>query len=252
MIDGIKIIRQVYSLWNNPSSTRLIPDDVVDALNRVYSQRLLDLGLSGGNYLAAVSEPFTFDPGSRVVSIKDRNVLSDVISTIRIEMRPASSTNESDWREVYLGNYADWSTYSSENKPYAAFFGTNDQMQMVVNHATDKNSYRIFYENAGKLTQDGVGEIEMPVLFQPLLVYDTAIEAGELIDDQSDEFERKYKRKLEYLVPRQTQALKKFEKWLSERKSQSVQTRQGYSSRRDGNNVLGRNFQVRVPGLDEW
>lgn len=252
MINGIKIIREVYALWNNPSSQRLIPDDVVDALNRVYSQRLLDLGLSGGNYLAAVSEPFTFDAGSRVISIKEQNILSDAVSTVRVEMRPIASTNEAEWREVYLGNYADWSTYQSENKPYAAFFGTSDAMQMIANHATENNSYRIFYENAGKLEQEGIGEIEMPFLFGPLLVYDTAIEAGELIDDQSDEFERKYKRKLEYLVARQSQALKKFEKWLSERKSQSVQTRQGYSSRRDGSNILGRNFQVRVPGGDEW
>ncbi|HEX8637577.1 MAG TPA: hypothetical protein VF692_05910 [Pyrinomonadaceae bacterium] len=235
MIHSLKIIREVYGIWNNPAYQRLDPKRVVEALNRVWSQRKLDLGLSGGSFLAQVSQSFSID-SSRSIRVRDSGAdISDSFTEARVERRSSSSTKEEDWEEVLTGTFSDWSSFRSLSKPYAAFYGSADNPQMIVNHDPGKFVYRLFYEPVGALSgMDFLsGNIDLPVLFQALLTYDTAIEAGMLIDDNSAEFAARVNTRTKLLTARQVDALARFERWLSSRKPQSATTRTAFNERRE-------------------
>jgi hypothetical protein len=73
-IQSIEVIREVYRLWNNPATSRLDSEAVVDALNRVYQQRVIEFSLSGGSFLAKVSEQFYVDSTTRTVLFSEMGI----------------------------------------------------------------------------------------------------------------------------------------------------------------------------------
>lgn len=240
MIQVIQVIREVFRIWDKPAYTRLPPTSVIDALNRVWSFRKVELGLSGGNYLAKYSNIFSI-PANRLITLdKSATGSSESFVEAKVERRPKNSTFEYDWEEVPTGSYTEWATYQIQPRPFAAFFGSTDTPQMIVNHNPANFHYRLFYEASGSLDGDGAqSEIDFPDNFRPLLTYDLAIEAGNLIDDQSDAFTVKYNRKMKWLVARQEQSLELFQKWLTTRKPQSVTSRTAFNER----NLIAGNIQ---------
>lgn len=242
-IQSITILREVFRIWNNPATSRLSSASVVDALNRVYSQRKLELGLSGGSHLAKVSNPFLIDSDSRTGNLSDSGVETHFLQA-RLEVASENANGmETNWQEVKVASYADWETYRNRNTLYAAFYGSADSPNIIVNHSPKSLQYRLIYEPEGAISGEETDGLDMPRLFQPLLVYDTAIEAGILIDDDSPEFARKMERNLRVLAVRQNEALKLFKRWLGARRSQSVETRQGFDERND------RQFGVDLRGI---
>lgn len=229
-IQSIDILRQVFRIWNNPALSRLDSNAVVDALNRVYSQRKLDFGLSGGSFLAKVSKPFTVDDYTRTVDLTRVGVEEHFLQC-RLEAASGITGRETDWHEVRLADFGDWETFRQSATFYAAVYSSSDSPQLVLNHSPLNTVYRLIYEPEGAKVGEESDGLDMPRLFQPLLVYDTAIEVGMLIDDDSPEFARKAERNIRLLAVRQNDALQRFEKWLSNRKSQSVETRQGFNER---------------------
>ena len=230
-IQAISVIRQASRIWNRPSDKRLDSDALVDILNRVFSQLKLELGLSGGSFLAKVSDVFTIDDDSRVLKLSDAALPSNFLQ-IRLEARAASGTGkEIEWREVNIGTFADWETYRYIRQPYAAFYGSNDAPSVVVNHSPLGLVYRLIYEPEGAFAGEEVDGIDFPRLFQPLMVYSVAIEAGMVMDDYSPEFQQMAQRKIQMLIGLRDEAKMLFKKWLTSRRSQSVTTRQGFNER---------------------
>lgn len=244
-VQSIEVIREVYRIWQNPAISRLDSTAVVDALNRVYSQRKIEFGLSGGSFLAKVSNPFSINNSTRTANLYDAGVEEHFLQA-RVEVSPNNSTGyETDWREVKIASYADWETYRSHSELYAAFYGSADSPQILVNHPSQNLVYRLIYEPEGAEVGEESDGLDFPRLFQPLLVYDTAIEAGILIDDDSPEFARKLERNLRVLAMRQMEAHELFRKWLASRKSQSVGTRQAFNDRSGGRG----SFRTNVSGI---
>lgn len=248
MIQVISVIREAYELWNNPSHSRLNPEAVVRGLNRVFSQRMIELGLSGGSYLAQISAPFTIDNETRTRELATTSIDTDEghFLNVMIQCRAVNSTDAREWQEVLTGNFSDWTVYQNSPKLYGAFYGSADSPTLIVNHPTSNLQYRLIYEPKSALAgEDSATELDFPRLFQPLLVYDTAIEAGELIDDESSEFQKKYDRKLKYLIVRQQDALERFKDWLRSRKNQAATVRQGFHERTS--NQAQKRFNLSIP-----
>jgi hypothetical protein len=149
----------------------------------------------------------------------------------RIEVSATDSVDETYWREIKLGDYSDWANYGNRSELYAAIYGSANEPSILFNHSPENLLYRLIYEPAGETVRDAPDGLEMPPIFQPLLVYDTAIDAGILIDDDSPEFARKLERNMRFLAIRQGDALALFKRWLASRNSQAVETRQGYNER---------------------
>lgn len=244
-IDTLAIIREVYEIWHNPSTSRLTPQSVVNALNRVFAQRKLDLGLSGGNFLVKISNQFTVSESTREINLKDIIQQNSLLAIVRVEVaKTVSNITEDSWGEVLNGNFADWTSVYESSEPYYSIIGSPTKSKLRFNFKTTNKTFRLWYENADY----DDGDYDLPDLFRPLLVYDTALETGLLIDDRSDEFQRVLRSKTPLLIERQSEALKRFKRWLTSRKSNAVQTRKKFNNRANNasENLLARDLKIRI------
>jgi hypothetical protein len=79
---------------------------------------------------------------------------------------------------------------------------------------------------------------ELPSIYEPLLVYDLALEFGELIDNLSPEFAAKKTGKMVYLRERRSDAYTRVEKWRRSQKGAAPNRRRAFNDRSGGCRTL--------------
>lgn len=237
-ITALTVIQKAYELWHKPANTRLPVESVVSALNRITADIFAEMQLTSLNYFAAVSSAFTVSDSTR------KRLITEPVSTVvRVESRPSGSSSEDDWEEELLWDYGDWNNAGNKPMNAVSVYGNTDAMYLVVNRDPTDREFRMIYETEGDLEgiiADGIdADINgLPVLFQFLFEYALALECGELIEDDSEEFRKRKKDKMVYLSVKTQQAYESLDKWLKNRKPQSVTTREAFNIRR--NNGLNR------------
>lgn len=244
-ITALTVIQKAYEIWHKPANSRLPVESVVSALNRITAKIFARMQLTSLNYFAAVSPAFTVNETTR------RRLCTEPVSTVvRAESRPTGSASEDDWEEELIWDYGDWN--NSQNKPInaVAFYGTPDELYLVVNRDPANREFRFIYETEGDLESiiaDGVdADINgLPLLFQYLFEYALAFECGELIEDDSEEFAKRKDKKMIFLFNERESAYRELDQWLRNRKPQSVTTREAFNNRRNTglhNKDTGRGF----------
>lgn len=248
-MDLATVFRQSLDLWQNPPDTELSEEAFLGCANRVITQRGLDLDLTADAAFSTVtSETFYFDSAdSREHSLAD--VMDDISRIVRVESRMLNSTNEDDWGEETRTSYDNWNEIVERGDgDFVTFFSNEDGHSIVVARDVSNLEFRIVYR---KLRDKIVtlGEIvDLPSIYEPVLVYDIALEMGEIIDNQSDEFRKKKGDKMPYLLGRLQDAEKRIEKWRKSQLGAKTTHRRAFNNRSGGLNIRRRRFSVTWPG----
>lgn len=236
--------REALDLWQNPPVTELPPETVMDAFNRALSRRFLDLDLTpNASFLAQRSKPFTFSsPDAREKNISS---IGDLSRILRVESRALSSVSDDDWIEERITDFENWNdTMERTDGNFVAFYGTPPALTMIVSGDVSAYEFRIVYEQQQAAVTSDTADILLPDNFKPLLVYDLALEFGELIDNQSPEFAVKKKSKMVYLLERQSEAKAQIDRWRKAQKGTSITTRRGFNDRQTTFNTRRRRFSI--------
>jgi hypothetical protein len=241
MIDLGRVLRQVNDIWNNPPYTELSDDTFLDCANRRITQRMLDLNLTpGAGMMLKKSPPFTFSGSVRDMS----GLMPDGLRILRLEFRASGSTSDLDWQSVAVMNEEDWpDALERGDKDCCAFYGTPPNLKLELAFEPGDSAFRAVYQVAGAQIDDlTASAVDLPNYFEPVLVYDIALECGELIDNQSDEFAKKKSTKMPYLARMLQDSLTRFDHW---RMSQGGRkgSRRPFNDR-GGSNFGNRKFRV--------
>jgi hypothetical protein len=226
------VFRQALELWQNPPDTELSEETFVNCANRCVTQRGVDLDLTPDACFATVkSNEFQFDgPDSREVSLEGVGI-TDISRKIRVESRDLTSTNEDDWEEETIASFDNWNDTMERQGNFVAFYGTTPSILMVVNRDVSDHSFRLVYRQLQPKLASISSVVELPDIYEPVLVYDIALEMGELIDNQSPEFLKKKSDKMPYLIGRLKEAVDRADKWRRSQRGTSVTRRRRFDDR---------------------
>lgn len=244
-MDFATIFREVLALWQGPSYTELSLEDLLAAGNRSVRKALIDLDLTpDAAFLAVNSVAFMFN--SSEDREKDLSMLSDLSRPFRVESRGLDSTSDDDWEEERIASFENWNDIMERGDGnYVAFRGTPPALTMIVNRDASDLEFRVVYSQQAVEVTGTSDSIALPPLFKPYLVYDIALEVGELIDNQSPEFLRKKDSKMLYLASRKKEAHDQLNKWRRAQKGTSVTTRRAFNDRQAVPGIGLRRFTVR-------
>lgn len=232
-MDLAKAIRQSLEFWNNPPLTELPPETVTNVANRCVSERFLDLDLTpDACFLTVKSNSFSF--GSIAAREYPLSFLDDISRVVRVESRSIGSSTDDDWEEERVSSFENWNDITERGDGnYCAFYGAPDNLTLVVNRDVSNLEFRIIYKQLQSRIETPSDLVSLPDVCETLLVFDMALEYGELIDNQSPEFLAKKRDKMPYLAGRRDDAMKRFEKWRRNQRGLSVTTRRSFSDRQD-------------------
>lgn len=233
------------ALWQNPADTELSEEDFISCANRVITQRGLDLDLTPDAAFSTVkSKVFNFASSeSRERALA--NVIDDVSRVIRVESRTAGSTSEDDWGEESRTSYDNWNEITERGDgDFVTFYSNADGLNIVVARDVANLEFRIEYRQLRDKIITPTQLIDLPAIYEPVLVYDIALEVGELIDNQSDEFRKKKADKMSYLLGRLQDTEKRVDKWRRSQLGAKTTHRRAFNDRSGGLNIRKRRFSV--------
>jgi hypothetical protein len=224
-----EIYRQVLDLWNNPPYTELSPETLLACANRRITKQSIDLGLTpNAGFFLAISSAFTIDGYSKDLS----GVIQDISRPLRVESRSAGSTGDNDWTEQRHVSFENWNDVGERGDgDFIAFYGIPPALTISTQTDGSNTEYRVIYQRLADKATSTSSLLDLPNVYEPFLVYDIALEAGELIDNQSPEFQKKKESKMVYLFNRKVEAEEQVDKWRKSQKGSSVTTRRAFNDR---------------------
>jgi hypothetical protein len=249
MILANTLLRKVYELWGGISDRRLPIESVLSVMNRVTAQVSVEMQLSGMNFFAKITVPFTMNPNTRSKPLAG---FGEIDIPFRVESRGIGSNSEDSWVENTIWNYADWNNANDHPNLAVSFTGVGDSLTMFANRDALSTQFRVAYQTNGGInsfTESATGEIaSLPATFQYLMEYWVALECGLLIQDDSPEFQNIRQLKMAYLAQAKHDSMKSLEKWIQERKPSSVGFAEPFNSKRLNPNRLDGIHGVRFNG----
>lgn len=229
----LKVIRQTLDIWQNPPLTELPEETLIDALNRVLTRHNLDLELTpDAAFHTEVSKPFTFaDSTSREKNLV--GILGDNSRIRRVESRLRTSTSEDDWEEETIVSFDNWNDVRERgDNEFVAFYGMTPNLTMAVARDVSQLEFRVVYRKLQDRIEAIADELEWPSIYEPLIVYDLALEVSELIDNRSEDFMNRKGQKIQFLLQRQIDSYNKVEQWRKSQMGNSVTQRRAFNDRR--------------------
>lgn len=240
------VLRQVLDLWQNPPVTELSDEAFLAAANRCLTQYNIDLDLTpDAAFHTSVSSAFQFaDSDAREKDLSGIVNPLTLSRIVRVESRMATSTNEDDWEEETITSFDNWNDVKERgDADFVAIYGRTGALTLVVARDVSRLQFRVVYR-AIQDTIATVTTISLPPIYEPLLVYDIALEAGELIDDRSPEFHRRKSEKMQYLALRRQGAADRIDAWRLDQKGSSITHRRPFNDRNTGIKTSRRRFTV--------
>lgn len=216
-----------------PGYQELSAETILDAGNRILSQHNLDMDLTpDACFFTGVSETFVFDSSTAREKLLDIAAIDDISRIIRIQSRTAGSTDEDAWTPETQGSYENWdSLVERQDRDFVAFYTSEDGLTMVVARDVSALEFRIVYKVLQDKITSSSAVLGLPSIYEPLLVYDLALEFGELIDNLSPEFAAKKTGKMVYLRERRSDAYNRVEKWRRSQKGAAPNRRRAFNDR---------------------
>jgi hypothetical protein len=220
------VVSDVMAYLNRPSEAELPLRDIIRILNRKVNRLLLLAQITDRNFLAKLSDPFTFN-GSEMA--RDMSDISDLSSIVRVESRSIGS-DDLNWAEEAITDYGAWNDTMDRGIDAVAFYGSSpDSLTMAVNRDASSLEFRIMYETGG-VTLNNFNDL-VPVLqdfFRGVVFYGTAGEAGMQLANTNAEEAKLRAPKIAYALQQEAQATEDF------KPGQSVAYREAFNSNREG------------------
>ncbi len=244
-MDIAPIIRQSLALWQNPAFNELSPEDVVASANRCFMRHSLDLDLTpDAAFYTAVSEPFSFSSNDEREKLIEDEGIDDVSRIVRVESRSSTSTSPDDWSEESLASFDNWSDILERDGDFVTFYSGDDGLVMVVPRDVTSLEFRIIYRRLRERLEAFGDSVDIPSIYEPLFVYDIALDFGETIDNLSPEFASKKATKMPFLQLRRQDELARIERWQRSQKGNSPTYRRAFNDRRIGPRIGPRRFTI--------
>jgi hypothetical protein len=226
------VVSDVMAYLNRPSEAELPLRDIIRILNRKVNRLLLLAQITDRNFLAKLSDPFTFN-GSEMA--RDMSDISDLSSIVRVESRSIGS-DDLNWAEEAITDYGAWNDTMDRGIDAVAFYGSSpDSLTMAVNRDASSLEFRIMYETGG-VTLNNFNDL-VPVLqdfFRGVVFYGTAGEAGMQLANTNAEEAKLRAPKIAYALQQEAQATEDFKMWMKNTPGQSVAYREAFNSNREG------------------
>lgn len=228
------ILRDIFAFWGSPSERDLPPEDCLAVINRQVNARLMDLQLTDKNYLAKLSPIIYtgYSGNSRVAEVP----IADLSAVVRVESRTANSTSEADWEEEQIADFGAWNDAQSRPQNSVAFVGgVPGGLLMHVNRPANNREFRLMYETGGVSLSGLTATLpRMQESFRPVLFYPAAAECGMMLAHLDAEGKRDRSEKVAFLLSRETDARKNWEKFINMNRAQSVTYREAFNESRTG------------------
>lgn len=225
------IIGDVLAWWGRPSEQELPPRDVIRIVNRKVNRLLLIAQVSDRNYLAKLSDSFTFNGAEMTREVTD---ISDLSSIVRVESRSVGSDDQ-NWSEEIVGNYGAWNDAMDRGVDQVAFYGNGDSLVMAVNRPVQGLEFRIMYETGGVSLSSVTASVPaLEDFFRGVIFYGTAAEAGMQLVNLNGEESNARDKKVSFALGQEQQSTKDFERWVLNTPGQSVTFREAFNSSREG------------------
>lgn len=187
-MNGLDIVRRVYTRLRKPSQQALPYKTVLQTISEVIAVKKLDLALSQQNSLATTSDWFT--TSSADFSLEELGLQGGVLLPVRIETRAIGS----DWEtgdDVPIVNYE---VLNTSTVGAASFYG--DPMRLVFRDNVEyvsNQQYRLIYES--DFTEETTLEsiVGLPQFFMGMVEVEASWELIDLVEDDSQEWRDFYK-----------------------------------------------------------
>jgi hypothetical protein len=234
-MDAATIFRQALELWQNPPETELPEETFINIANRCLKQREIDLDLTpDACFFTGKSKVFQFaDADAREYDLVE--IISDdppISRVVRVESRNTDSTNEDDWEEETQASYDNWAdTLERGDGNFCAIYGTHPSLTLVINRDVSNLDFRLVYRQIQDKITTTDQMLSLPSIYEAVLVYDIALEMGEVIDNNSPEFRQKKADKMPYLKGRLQDTIDRIEKWRRAQRGTSVTRRRAFNDR---------------------
>lgn len=243
-MDIAKVIRQALAFWGNPSMAELPPETVVEAVNRAFQRHAVDLDLApDAAFYSATSSPVTLTATERE---KLLDGITDLSRVIAVESRPVASANADHWERQTIRSFDHWDTAELAIGGYAvALRRTVAGLVLVVPENVSAISFRIVYRALRPRIAETDATANLPDAYEGLMVYDLALELGEIIDDRSPEFRARKTDKMRYLLGRVSEESDRAERWRRAQNGGGPKRRRAFNDRGLHGPLAPRRFTVR-------
>jgi hypothetical protein len=214
------VAQDVFAFWGRPRQVRLPFRDLIDVGSRKVCSVIIDILNTDRDYrVQLVSLTFT-----------DRDSIFPCEGEIaRLEARSSGSTSDDDWDMWEKASYVSWAG-STSGSPQFSIYGGN---HIVFSEDPSVYEFRALVEQGTVRLKDLTDDTTLSNLVQPLLFTRWALEVGAMIDDDSDSFERMYRRKAGHLSSELPKLEQQWQRYLEGGRGQEVTTREPFNSRRD-------------------
>lgn len=250
-MDLAGIFRQALELWQNPPDTEISEETLINIANRCATQRNLDLDLTpDACFYTRKSDSFQFaDSDAREYDLTNFfHSGLDASRITRVESRSQDSTSEDDWTEETKASYDDWNDILLRNdRNYCAIYGTHPALTIVTNRDVSDLDFRLVYRTLQTKIATTDEVLSIPDIYEPVLVYDIALEMGETIDNLSPEFLTKKAAKMPYLEARLKDTIARIDKWRRSQRGTSVTHRRSFRDRQPNWGVNRQRFTITWP-----
>jgi hypothetical protein len=203
------VAQDVFAFLGRPSQSALRFRDLIDSGSREVGSLVIDLFNADRDYRV---EPVTnFLPTGRDVLFPYEGEI------VRLEGRERTSTSDDDWEEWHRG--ADFSTY-----------GAADGTHIVFPEDPSTYGFRALVERGSVRFSSLADDTTLTTLVQPLLFAHWALEAGAMVDDDSDRWEKLWARKERHLRLKLPGLERQWKAYVERNRGEGVYQKEGFQS----------------------
>lgn len=215
------VAQDVFAFLGRPSQDKLPLRDLIDVGSRKITSLIIDIFNTDRDYRVALY-PVSFNARDNVFPYDGE--------IAELQARPKGSTSEDDWER--------WQkvTFGSDFGPhqYALYSGQGGR-HIVFSESPSTYQFRALVEQGSVRLNNLTDDTTLSNLVQPLLFNRWALEAGAMVNDDSDRWDKLWARKERHLRLESPALEKQWQRYLEGGRGEEVSIREPFNARREGN-----------------
>lgn len=229
-------IKEVFQLLRRPSQEELSWQDALSSLGRQYALRNKQFQLSDKNWFLR-SVPLTPNATDELLNIDDWSV------PVKVTTRSRTAQPTDRWYPVEIINADEVERAIMESRSAIAFYGTPARAAFTMD-VTDQ-AFTIWYEPSATRPTKITDTPEIESDFNTLLVYDTVLECGGQIQNDSKEFVKWWNGREPYFIAKVGVWEAVMNKWMKMGRNQGRAYKRSYPLSNRGNYYPSEEFKRR-------
>lgn len=212
------VAQDVLAFLGRPSQSALPRRDLFDVGSRKVTSIVLDLFNSDRDYRVEMV---------KVSATKRDSLFPFEGEIVRLEGRPNASTDEGEWATLIRTDYADWRPDFAGPARFATYNGP-DGTHLVLSGDPAGYEFRALVERGTVRLSDLGDDTTLSGLVQPLLFTRWALEAGAMVADDSDRWEKLWARKERHLRLELPGLEKQWKVYVERSRGEGVLVKEGF------------------------